>query len=219
MFRAYPDPDQPRKKIPVFIKILALLILICFPMILLWVLLTPVARSHKHRQRQYTLAVNFNQPELYTLAEQLKSDPEYAFYFSSLSPVTISRAVAEVYAMIGWQKDQTAMLETIKKMQSRLERSASAFELKKMTLAAADNEEAQKKLNRAIWDFIYEDFKLALAGVCYRIIHDNSFFFVWSKEAQGVAYEINQTVRNMDPALRDLAQSEFARAQPEPHKP
>lgn len=206
------SPVPLSRRLPLPAKVLCILLIIALPLLLVWIILPPLAARRNSKPIVYTLRNNFSRSDLNRLVQQMKCDPEYQFYFRVLGEQSLSESVAQAYGYLELARDKAGMRQVIDRLKSRIEGAADQILALSVPEDFSSAPIRYDKLCRSLSEFVRAEFVLNLAGVCYKLLYDDAFFFTWSAEAPRAAYRV-QTIFS---ALNDQQRQEIERLLFEP---
>lgn len=188
---------------PYFLRLVGVLLIIAIPVLITMFVLTPIiSRSGRHEERTgYVLRKGFSESDIQALVARMKQDTEFAFYFKMLSDKNITKGVSEVYRLLDPSRDKKDMRLKIQSLQDNIRPIAllqSSFDYSELGKGAQLDKESG--LIKSLWLFLYEDFKLAVAGFCYKCLHDSDFRFSWDETTRQAARNVQMTIRSLPPS-------------------
>lgn len=180
------------KRFPQPVKLICIALVLILPLILVWMILTPLVQKMESKTEQYTLKDNFSKADLNQLVQQMKFDPEYRFYFNILGEQALSGSIAQAYDYLELARDRIGMRQVIDRLRNRIESAAVQVLSLPLPPDFLNTPSRYEEVCRSLYEFVRTEFVLTLAGVCYKLRHDEAFTFSWSTEASQAAYRVQE---------------------------
>ena len=187
-------------------RIVLVAVLLCVPVALTVTLLTPFIRQKQTAALPppdaYLLPRDAaaSAEDVARIMDRLRMDPAFKYYFRVLPTENIEQAGAELVAMLsGPASGASGLLKTIQDQQSRVESLAAGIMGMDYTSGVSLESVPGQRLAAVLWIFLYEEFKTAVLGACYKSTYDPAFHFQWTAETQ----QAGLTLRRVFAGLTD----------------
>ena len=166
------------------------------PIVILMLVLTPIA-SQKSREvffQRYHLSSEFAAPEIGYLVGRMKQDPEFTFYFDVLDERGIQLATEEVYNILKDNNEKVRLFDQIIKGQEKVKSIGILFANIQLPADYTHHPDQYPNIQKVVYKFLYEEFKLTILGMCYKIVYNRRFFLQWDHATQSSAMKLKSIV-------------------------
>jgi len=190
---------------PILFKLGGLALLILIPVLVVMAIFMPIIRSNKPLDvSTYRLPQEFAQEEIDELVGLMKHETEFGFYFELIDEENIVRASQDVYTSLRNRRSVDRMLEQVKSNQKKIKGLAMFFSSYDYSHVNWEEGGFPAEIKRAIWLFLYEDFKLTLSGLVFQKLHQPDFQFQWDEETRVAAVNLKKHISNFNESQRAL---------------
>jgi len=193
---------NPLKRLPIYVRIILVLVLLISPVAIVYVIFTPLNVKNASIQREkslktYAFNEDFSLDDLVRLVHQMKKEPEFMFYFIILNENEISIAAGGAFEILkrSWSKE--ALEQEILHLKEDVELLGRAFYYLDYPSDSAQNWDQYPELKDVMWSFITEEFQLAIIGLCYKASFDHDFSFKWNKTSLLAALKLEEMLKQM----------------------
>lgn len=190
------------------IKIALIILVFCIPIAITMGIFTPlISRKHsQHYVGRYFLPENFSSHDMLFILERMKDDPEFAFYFRILPEDYIKKAADEIFVTMDAHRGKKALKEALLKKQARIDSLAMLLLSFDYGIPFYKNPVAFPDLNKTLWNFIFEEFKLNIMGATYKSTYELGFQFAWSSHSLHAAQKAQNIISQLH-QVQDLMKS------------
>lgn len=182
------------------VKLCLLILLFLAPVLVLMGVFTPFA-SKKISERvmsNYQVPEDFKIEDITQVVKNMRSDPNFLFYFSVLDKDNIAQGTFETYEIMNRSRSNAALLSELNRLQQKTKSLAVMFYHLEYTEDFVQNPESYPDLNKIMMNFLFEDFKLAVLGICYKSNYDESFVFQWDQPSRLAARKLYTIVKKLN---------------------
>ncbi len=182
------------------LKIILFVLLLFAPIIILMVIFTPFAEE-KIAERvvnDYRLPGNYTQEDIVNTVKKMRRDPEFQFYFYAVPLDRVAEATYEVYEIMNRSRSQEGLRAEMTQLQEKIKAMAVVFYHMDYGDNFITNPEGFPDLNKIMNDLVYEEFKLAVMGVCYKSTYDESFRFEWTQTERLAAQKLHKVLKQIN---------------------
>ncbi|MGE0267547.1 MAG: hypothetical protein AB7S78_03690 [Candidatus Omnitrophota bacterium] len=182
------------------VKLCLLILLFLAPVLVLMGVFTPFA-SKKISERivnSYQIPDDFKIEDITQIVKKMSLDPEFLFYFNVLDKENIARGAFEAYEIMNRSRSAETFLNEINLLQKKTKSLAVMFYHLEYTEDFVENPKSYPDLDKIMKDFLFEDFKLAVLGVCYKANYDESFLFKWDQPSRLAARKLYTIVKKLN---------------------
>ena len=193
--RSYYRKSQPSSFWKNILKVLLILLVFGAPVLFLILVFKPfVAKQQVERpvmRVDYALPADYQRSDLTELVKKMSSDSEYLFYFYSIEKDEIVKATFEVFEILDRSRSKDNLLAEIQAMQQKAQSLAVMFYHLEYGEDYIADPTAFPELQKVLRTFLYEEFKLAILGVCYKGTYDEEFRFEWDRTSRLAARKLH----------------------------
>ncbi|HBR15620.1 MAG TPA: hypothetical protein DD723_08825 [Candidatus Omnitrophica bacterium] len=179
-------------KIPKYVKWIAIVFLIFSPVLLIMLIFSPLTsrRSSKSHLRPYRLSENLDRESIGFIIDKMREDQEFQFYFFVLDPEHIDRISGDIFHLLSENRDKSFLLYQIEQLKKAVNSMKQVFDSVEFPEDYFENPALHPELNQLVWQFLLEDFKLTVLGLCYKATYDTNFALQWDKKDQSFAQKL-----------------------------
>jgi len=177
-------------------KVGIFLMLIIAPIVILMAVITPFtgSKSREHSLEKYALSDGFDYDEFDRFFARLRTDAEYSFYFMALESDKQDAIQNEIYSMLDKNRTKSRLLHQINSTREKVRAVTVLFTKFDFKDDFKGNMDVYPGLEPVIWQFIEEEFKLTILGLCYKATYQPNFIFEWSAPARLSAQRLRYIV-------------------------
>jgi hypothetical protein len=198
----------------IFLKIGGVILIILIPVFLTILILMPVikgSRSQKYADH-YQLKEGFTAYDIDQIVDRMSQDHEFYFYFLTLSTDSVAQAVDEVQRLLNQNRGREALDRLLVKMMAGIEAEASQLSRLSYPEDFSSRPQNYPEITQKMWNFIYEEFKLAIVGVCYKASYDTQFQFRWQSTTAQMAVRLKDLLLTLTTKQREELGQRFSPA-------
>lgn len=193
--RSYYRKSQPSSFGKNLLKVFLVLVVFGAPVLVLVLVFKPfVAKKNVERpvvRIDYKLPENYARREVSETVKKMSEDPEYLFYFYAIEKGEILRATLDAYEILDRARSQESLLSEVETLQKKTQSLAVMFYHLDYDDAYIEDPTAFPELQKVLKTFLYEEFKLAILGVCYKGTYANEFRFQWDRTSHLAARKLH----------------------------
>lgn len=181
------------------LKIILFVLLLFAPIIVLMVIFTPFAEE-KITERivnDYRLPSNYTQEDIVNTVKKMRRDPEFQFYFFAIPLDRVAEATYEVFETMDRSRGQEALKTEMNQLQEKIKAMAVVFYHMDYGDSFIEDPSAFPDLKKILDDLVYEEFKLAVMGVCYKSTYDDTFRFEWTQTERLAAQKLHKVLKQI----------------------
>lgn len=181
------------------LRVLLLILLIFAPIILLMVIFTPIA-SEKIPERivnDYRLKPNYQAEDLVETVKKMRLDPDFVFYFWALDSDQVAKATYETYEILDRARTKELLLPELEALQEKVKAMAVMFYHMDYSDEFISKPDRYPDLKQLMDQLVYQEFKLALGGLCYKSNYDKFFRFSWSDTELLAAQKLHRVLKDI----------------------
>ncbi|MCB9748000.1 MAG: hypothetical protein H6755_06290 [Candidatus Omnitrophica bacterium] len=179
-----------------YLKFAVFILLILTPLAVIILIFTPLAskKTESIIFNQYSLPKNFTREDVLRVISNMRNDPEFQYYFLQLKENDVESAILEVLILLENTKTQHKLLVEIELFKEEVKSLALLFYNLELEESFYSNPEQFDHINKIMWKFLYEDFKLNILGICYKASFDQEFSFKWDQITRLSAQKLHETL-------------------------
>ena len=179
-----------------FTKIGKYLLIIVAPIIFIMLAITPIVmyKTGKSRLEQYKLPKDFDRKDVIFVVSNMRKNHELEFYFQTLNTHLLNKASEEAAQILENNRNKQGLLNQIGKMKEKVKSLSIFFESLELPDDFKEYPEHYPELHKIMYQFIYEEFKLTILGLCYKATFDPDFSFQWDVDARLSAEKIRNII-------------------------
>jgi hypothetical protein len=152
-------------------------------------------RQSTSNLHQYVLENGFVRDDVTRVIQKMKEDPDFKFYFELLNNRVVVQGGEDAYAVLSAHREEKSLLTQIMIMQKHVLSFATLVNAFDIPEDFIEQQDQYEDLNEIFRNLLYEDFKLAVLGVCYKATFDEHFAFKWDKDTLLAANKIQELSR------------------------
>lgn len=193
--RSYYRKSQPSSFGKNVLKVFLILLVFGAPVLFLILVFKPfVAKQQVERpvsRVNYVLPADYQRSDVTALVKKMSSDSEYLFYFYAIEKDEIVKATYDVFEILDRSRSKKALLGELQSMQQKAQSLAMMFYHLEYGEEYIADPTAYPELQKVLKTFLYEEFKLAVLGVCYKGTYDEGFRFEWDRTSRLAARKLH----------------------------
>lgn len=177
-------------------KFLIFVLIIVVPIIIVMSVMGTMAQEKRKKE----FIQNFSLPELYSkedvdrIIERMRQTNEFAFYFYALRPEQIEMARQEVFQILDQNRTKEMLIQTMMTQIEPTSKAAVLFSSLEYPEDFSQDMSKYPKFKEILEQFLYEDFKLAILGLCYKATYQITFMFNWDKATRSAAVKAHKLI-------------------------
>lgn len=182
------------------VKFCLIILLFMAPVMVLMLIFTPFA-SDKITQRiatSYKIPENYTHDDITQTVMKMNKDPEFPFYFSSLTNEEIVQATYEVYEVMNRARSAELLLAELNQQQQKTKALAVMFYHLDYTEEFINDPVGFPDLYKVMKALLIDDFKLAVLGVCYKSNYDEKYVMVWDQVSRSAARKLRDIMNKLN---------------------
>lgn len=185
---------------PLPIRFLAVFAVILIPILVVMALFYPfiVKKQGRGRSVSYHMPADFTRNDLQNIVAQMRHDPQCNLYFRWLPEKIIENAAGAVYADLDQHQGQARHYELLRATKIKVESFAILFNNLEYSEAFFKMPLKYPDLINALRGFLEEEFKLMIAGLCYKTLYDANFKFEWDSSAHASSAKFRKVLSRFD---------------------
>lgn len=196
MKKSYYRKSQPTSMGRTLLKLFLGLLVFGAPVLVLLIIFKPFVNQRTVEERplvqiDYSLPRGYQRKDVTETVKKMSEDPEYLFYFYSINKEDIVQATFEVFEILDRARRQELLKTEIDSLQKKTQSLATMFYHLEYTDEYVDDPSAFPELQKVLNTFLYEEFKLAILGVCYKGTYDEMFVFQWDRTSRLAARKLH----------------------------
>ncbi|MBZ0167460.1 MAG: hypothetical protein K8I00_11695 [Candidatus Omnitrophica bacterium] len=193
--RSYYRKSQPSSLGKNLLKVFLVLLVFGAPVLVMVLFFKPFVSKknveHPVVRVDYKLPKGYQRREVSEAVKKMSDDPEYLFYFYAIEKDEILRATLDVYEILDRARSQESLLTEVETLQMKTKSLAVMFYHLDYDDGYIEDPTAFPELQKVLKTFLYEEFKLAILGVCYKSTYANDFRFEWDRTSQLAARKLH----------------------------
>jgi len=170
------------------------------PIMVIMLIFTPIA-SDKITQRiatSYKIPENYTHDDITQTVMKMSKDPEFPFYYSTLTKEEIVQATYEVYEVMNRARSAELLLAELNQQQQKTKALAVMFYHLDYTEEFINDPVGFPDLYKVMKALLIDDFKLAILGVCYKSNYDEKYIMVWDQISRSAARKLRDIMKKLN---------------------
>ena len=151
--------------------------------------------------KEYSLPHTLSRGDVKDLLDKMRQDPQFRVYFIVLQENEITAVVEDIHDLLVKHADRKALSTLILQRQQKVESLAAVLNASTLPDRYFERPKEYPVLNKTIWQFFFEEFKLIVLGTCYKANYNIDFRFHWKPSSHQAVIKLHRILLGLNNQL------------------